>query len=170
MQGGQQLSIMHQGDRDVNCVRWIPYSNTIVAGSADHVVGLWDARSNAMVDRGLGHEGTVFGVAPAMDGVHIASGDGKGGIRAWDVRQMGRPLFQTSYAAGINSIGFDVSGSFIFAACDDGKAQVFLLDEAKTTWALSSFDAACECIAVNHDTDLVVCGAADGSVAVCTMS
>lgn len=169
MQGGQQLSILHQGDKDVNCLKWMPFSNVFVTGGADHVVGLWDARQGAMINRGLGHGGTVFGVAPALNGNTIASVDGHGGIKVWDIRKM-NPVFETQYTSGINACGFDASGSFIFAACDDGKAQVFLTDDAKSTWAMSSFDAPCETIAVNADSDLVVCGCMDGSVAVCTMT
>ena len=169
MQGGQQLSILHQGNKDINCIRWLPFSNVFCTAGADHVVGLWDARQGAMIDRGLGHTATVFGVAPALNGHSIASVDGRGGVKVWDIRKMS-PVFETQYTSGIHACGFDVSGSFIFGACDDGKAQVFLTDEQKTTWAMSSFDSPCETIAVNNEVDLVVCGCMDGSVAVCTMS
>ena len=169
LQGGQQLSVLHQGERDINCIKWCPYSNVFVTAGADHLVGLWDARNGAMINRGTGHKSTVFSVSPSMNGNHIASVDGIGGVKVWDIRKMG-VVFETKYTSGIHSCGFDVSGSFIFAACDDGKAQVFITDESKSTWALSSFDQPCESIAVNYDTDMVVCGCMDGNVAICTMS
>ena len=78
--------------------------------------------------------------------------------------------FETKYTSCINACGFDMSGSFIFGACNDGKAMVFLNDQEKSTWAMASFDAPCETIAANNDCDLVVCGCMDGNVAVCTMN
>jgi WD40 repeat protein len=167
LQGGQELSILRGHDRDINCVRRCLFSNTKVTGGADHLVGLWDAREGAMVNRGIGHSGTVFGVAPTLSGSSIASVDSTGEIKLWDIREM-RPIFETSYASTLYSCGADVTGTYIFVASDDGKAQVFIRDEAKTSWTLSTFDQACETIAVNADGDMIVCGSGDGSVAVCT--
>jgi WD40 repeat protein len=81
---------------------------------------------------------------------------------------MKRPTYQNQYVSGLNACAFDVSGSYIFAACDDGKAQVFILDAAKSSWTISTFDRECEAIAVNNDGDMVVCSSADGNIAVCT--
>jgi WD40 repeat protein len=118
----------------------------MVTGGADHLIGFWDAREGAMVNRGIGHSGTVFAVAPTLNGSSIASVDCTGEIKVWDIREM-RPIFEASY---------------------DGKAQVFIRDEARTSWTLSTFDQACETIAVNADGAMVVCGSGDDSVAVST--
>jgi WD40 repeat protein len=139
----------------------------MVTGGADHVVGLWDAREGAMVNRGKEHQGTVFGVAPTLNGSSFASVDSTGQIKMWDIREM-RPIFETSYPSQLNSCGADVTGTYIFVGSDDGKAMVFIRDEAKTSWTLSTFDQPCETIAVNADGDMVVCGSGDGNVAVCT--
>jgi WD40 repeat protein len=170
LQGGQEIEIMRGHDRDINCVRWLPFSNLLVTGGSDHLVGFWDAREGAMVNRGIAHEATVFGVAPAGNAVSVASVDGAGGIMVWDIRAMSRPrtTFTASYGSQLNSCAFDVSGTYLFTASDDGKAQVFLNDPAHTSWMLSSFDQPCECIAVNMDGDMVVCSGACGNVAVCT--
>jgi WD40 repeat protein len=140
----------------------------MVSGGADHLVGLWDAREGAMVNRGIGHSSTVFGVAPALNGRSVASVDGAGEIKIWDVREMRHPVYENQYVAGLNACAFDASGSYVFVACDDGKAQVFILDEARSSWTISTFDKECESIAVTNDGEMVVCSSADGNVAVCT--
>ena len=170
LQGGQEMCIMRGHDRDINVIKWMPYSNLMVSGGADHLVGLWDAREGAMINRGIGHQATVFGVAPALNGTAIASVDMVGGIKVWDVRKMDdvKPIYENQYSCPLYSCGFDVSGSYIFAGCDDGKAQVFMQDENKSSWTIASFDQPCETIAVNNDGDMVVCGCMDGNVAVCT--
>jgi hypothetical protein len=168
LQGGQELGIMRGHERDINVIRWFQFSNMMVSGGADHLVGLWDAREGAMVNRGIGHGSSVFGVSPALHGHSIASVDSAGEIRIWDVRKMQQPLYERQYTSGLNACAFDVSGSYIFVACDDGKAQVFILDEAKSSWTISSFDRECESIAVTNDGGMVVCSSADGNVAVCS--
>lgn len=169
LQGGQEVSILRDHNRDVNCIKWVPYSNMLVSGGADHVVGLWDAREGtAMINRGLGHTGAVFGVAPSLNGKYIASVDTKGGVKVWDIRKMKKPTFEFQYTSQINSCAFDVTGNYIFAACEDGKAQVFLVEDTKSSWTISSFDQPCDSIAVNNDCDMVVSCSMDGNVAACT--
>ena len=168
LQGGQEICILRDHDRDINCVKWIPFTNMMCSGGADHVVGLWDAReSTAMINRFLGHKGTVFGVAPSLNGRYIASTDAKGGVKVWDLRKM-EQLFEYTYTSPINGCAFDTTGSYVFAACDDGKAQVFSVEDSKSTWTISSFDQPCESIAVNYDCDMIVSSSMDGNVSVCT--
>ena len=125
---------MRGHDRDINVIKWMPYSNLMVSGGADHLVGLWDAREGAMINRGIGHKGTVFGVSPALNGQTIASVDMCGEIKVWDVRKMDdvKPIYEYTYSAPLYSCGFDVSGSYLFVGSDDGKAQLFVQNEDKT--------------------------------------
>jgi WD40 repeat protein len=120
-----------------------------------------------MVNRGVGHSAAVFGVAPALNGLSLASVDAAGEIKVWDIRKM-MPVYENTYQGPLNGCAIDVTGSYVFVASDDGKAQVFIRDESKSAWTLSTFDQPCETIAVNNDGDMVVCAGADGMVAVCT--
>ena len=129
LQGGAQVSMLRGHHRDINAVKWMPHSNLLVSGGADHLVGLWDAREGAMVNRGIGHEGAVFDVAPALCGNIFAAVDGCGGLKVWDIRKM-QPTFETNCGNVIlNGCAFDYSGNFVFTAGDDGKAQVFALEQ-----------------------------------------
>ncbi|KAH0795947.1 sperm-associated antigen 16 protein [Histomonas meleagridis] len=167
LQGGQEISILRGHERDINDIKWIPYSNVMVTAGADHLVGLWDARESAMVNRGIGHEATVFAVAPALDGKTVTSVDAKGRIKIWDMRKMA-PVCEMDYGRQLNDCAVDATGEFIFVAADDGKAEVLMKEDSGASWVMSSFDQPCEAIAVNNECDMVVCSAADGSVAVCT--
>ncbi|KAK8844977.1 hypothetical protein M9Y10_021150 [Tritrichomonas musculus] len=168
LQGGQEATILRDHNRDVNVIKWIPYTNMLVSGGADHVVGLWDAREGtAMINRGLGHTGAIFGVAPSLNGRYVCSGDCKGAVKVWDIRKM-ETVTEFNYTSQINSVALDVTGSYVFAACDDGKAQVFSVEDSKSSWTISSFDMPCESIAVNNDCDMVICGATDGNISACT--
>lgn len=168
LQGGQDVSILRDHNRDVNVVKWIPYTNMLVSGGADHVVGLWDAREGtAMINRGLGHNGAVFGVSPSLNGRYVCSGDCKGAVKVWDIRKM-ETTCEFNYNGQINSVALDATASYVFAACDDGKAQVFSVEDQKSSWTISSFDMPCESVAINNDGDMVICGAMDGNVSACT--
>lgn len=177
MQGGQQLLILNEDSKadkvklkkDFNCVKWIPFSNLIAAACADNVVGLWDPREKAMVSCAFRHQGSVFGISPSLNGQYISAVDAKGGVRLWDLRKM-KSVYEYKYTSPIYACATDIAGSYIFGACDDGKAQVFINDLEKSTWNLAKFDRSCECIAANADADLVVAGCYDGNVTVCTVN
>ena len=84
------------GDTDrVHAVAFSPDGNTLVSGSYDGTVRLWDLATHRQIGAPItGHDGQVYSVAFSRDGKVIASGADDGTVRLWDVathRQIGGP-------------------------------------------------------------------------------
>jgi WD40 repeat protein len=94
---------MRGHERDINCVKWSWFSNTITNGGADQIVGLSDAREGAIVSRGIGHFGAVFGAAPVLNENSMASVDASGEIKVWDVRKM-MPIYENLYPSSLQRV------------------------------------------------------------------
>lgn len=167
LESGQSLEILRGHDRDILSMKFVPFSNLVVTGGTDHLVGIWDSRAGAMIGRGIGHTSCVFSACPSLNNKFIASVDGQGGVKLWDLRKMS-PVFQVQVEGSLNCCSIDASGSYIFTAGSDGKGQVFLTDNSGSTWTMANFDKPCEAVSANLEADLVVFGGMDGNIAVCT--
>lgn len=67
----------------VNSVAFSPDGKTIVSGSTDRTVRLWDLEGNQIDQPFQGHESSVNSVAFNPDGKTIVSGSGDPTIRLW---------------------------------------------------------------------------------------
>lgn len=69
----------------VNSVAFSPDGTTLVSGSYDETVALWDVASGSVVRYFRGHSSSVTSVAFGDDGKTIASGSDDHTIKLWDV-------------------------------------------------------------------------------------
>ncbi|CAE7120009.1 unnamed protein product, partial [Rhizoctonia solani] len=88
---------VHEGHTNlVSSIAFSPDGQSVVSGSDDYTVRIWDACSSYPIGKPLiGHGGVVFSAACSPLGNLIASGSGDNTIRLWDPRtgqQSGEPL------------------------------------------------------------------------------
>ncbi|MEM9976401.1 MAG: caspase family protein, partial [Cyanobacteria bacterium P01_D01_bin.2] len=80
-----------QGHSDyVRSVAFSPDGNTVVSGSADQTVRLWDLKGNPIGEPFQGHSDSVLSVAFSPDGNTIVSGSADQTVRLWDLK--GNPI------------------------------------------------------------------------------
>ncbi|KAJ3192612.1 WD repeat-containing protein 38 [Irineochytrium annulatum] len=60
---------------------------SVVTGSLDHVIRLWDLRTGRLLERFLGHMDSVYSVAFTPDGRSIVSGSLDRTLKLWDLSQ-----------------------------------------------------------------------------------
>ena len=142
----------------VNCVTWVPYTNTVCTGSADKTVSLWDARANFCVQTFYGHRNAVTSVSVPMRGDAIASCDAEGNVIVWDVRMIEQ---RKSYQLGpypANSIAVDRSGTLLAVGSDDTTVKLISLQDDRVT-PLKGHDDAVQCVTFDPATNayLVSC-------------
>ena len=105
-----------------------PDGKTLVSGSADENIILWDmATLQPIGEPFIGHKDTVESVAFSPDGMTIASGGDDGEIILWDVeahQAIGEPL--AGHTFDVNSLEFSRDGRTLGSGGGDG--QIILWD------------------------------------------
>lgn len=87
----------------------------LVSGGDDFAVRLWGEEPRVLGQ----HKGKVAAVAVSPDGGTVASGSWDGSIRLWPVA--GGEARELPYpGAGVNTLGYDASGRFLYAGTSGG--------------------------------------------------
>ncbi|CAE6503413.1 unnamed protein product, partial [Rhizoctonia solani] len=89
--------IVHEGHTDiVNSVSFSPDGKSVISGSWDQTIGMWNAHSPSHIGNPLrGHSGSIFSVSYSPLGNTIASASYDKTIRLWDVnscQELGQPI------------------------------------------------------------------------------
>ena len=150
----------------VHSMAFSPDGHTLVSGSYDGTVRLWDVATHRQIGAPLnGHDGEVYSVAFSPDGKVVASGADDGMVRLWDVtthRGIGVPL--NGHDGEINSVAFSPDGTILAAGGSDGTVRLWDVATRQTTIALTGHIGVVYSVAFSPDGTMLASGGADGTV------
>ncbi|KAG8996681.1 hypothetical protein FRB94_008087, partial [Tulasnella sp. JGI-2019a] len=151
----------------IRCVAMSPDGTTIVSGSIDNTLHLWDAKTGAAIGKAMnGHTDWVDCVVVSPDGTTIVSGSGDKTLRLWDARTgvaIGKAMkghTDRVTCVTISSIGTTiVSGSF------DNTLHLWdVRTGAAIGEAMEGHTSVVHCIAVSPDGKSIVSGSFDNTL------
>jgi len=93
-------------NEDVRSVAVSADGRTLVSGSGDSTIKLWDVASGQLKATLNGHEGAVVSVATSPDGKTIASSSNDNTIRLWDVDKQQLTATLNNGSNGVSSVAF----------------------------------------------------------------
>jgi WD40 repeat protein len=109
----------------VNSVAFSPDGGTIVSGSKDRTLKLWDAATGRELRTFIGHLDSVTSVAFSPDGRIIGSGSEDNTIKLWDAAT-GRELRTlVGHMNSVNSVTFSSEGRQIVSGGEDGTVRLW---------------------------------------------
>ena len=123
---GQQVGEALRGHKGwVNSVAFSPDGTSIVSGSFDETIRVWDVVTGKQVGE-MGHENSVNSVAFSPDGTHIVSGFFDKTIRVWDAvtgQQVSEAL--RGHEDLVHSVMFSRGGTCIGSGSSDKTIMVW---------------------------------------------
>jgi WD40 repeat protein len=86
---GEPLHTLSNRDlAQVSAVAFTIDGRSLLSGSWDHRLRLWDAIGEKVIRSFQDHDGPVFAVAPLPDGNHVLSASGDGTLKLWDFSKL----------------------------------------------------------------------------------
>ena len=86
--GGPLHTLSNRDLAQVSAVAFSIDGRSLLSGSWDHRLRLWDPMGEKVIRSFEDHDGPVFAVAPLPNGNHVLSGSGDGTLKLWDFSQL----------------------------------------------------------------------------------
>lgn len=141
-----------------------PDGKTIVSGSGDSTLILWDLRGNRQLEPLRGHRAEITDVAFSSDGEFIVSASSDGTLLLWnlDDKQPSAPF--RAHDGQVNAIAISGSGEniYIVSGGNDGYLVLWDRDGNPRTNKFSGYDGPIKAVAFSPDGQFVLSGAANG--------
>ncbi|KIO13849.1 hypothetical protein M404DRAFT_120746 [Pisolithus tinctorius Marx 270] len=153
----------------VNSVAFSPDGKSIVSGSQDTTVRLWDVEGGVQIGSPLeGHKNEVNSVAFSPDGKRIVTGSWDNTVRFWDVEggvQIGSPL--KGHTNPIFSVAFSPDGKSIVSGSWDKTVRVWDVEGGVQIGSpLKGHTDGVNSVAFSPDGKRIVSGSLDNTVMV----
>ena len=117
------VTILEGHTNSVSSVSFSPDGQTLVSGSWDKTVRVWDVNTGRHLRTLTGHTNRVTYVSFSPDGQTLVSGSWDGTVRVWDVNT-GRHL-RTLTVSGVISISFSPDGQTLASGSLDGTVRLW---------------------------------------------
>lgn len=115
----------------VTSVAFSPAGNTVVSGSADKTVILWDIESGKEIRRFTGHTDSVNSVAFSPKGDSVLSGSADNSLILWNVKTGEQIHRFARHTESVNSIALSPDGITAASGSSDGTILLWNIDTGK---------------------------------------
>ncbi|NET06274.1 MAG: hypothetical protein F6K16_16540 [Symploca sp. SIO2B6] len=119
------VAFSREGHTTIHSVAFSPDSKTIVSGSWDGTIRLWDSSGNPIAPPLRGHQDEVRSVAFSSDGKTIVSGSDDGTIRLWDTSGKAIAPPMRGHQEWVLSVAFSPDGKTIVSGSGDGTIRLW---------------------------------------------
>ena len=134
---------------------------TLVSGSYDGSVRLWDLPSGEDRKVFRGHEGGVLAVAVSPGGRYVASGGWDRHIIIWDPQSGSRVRQLRRHRAGVSALAFSSDGRYLLSGSFDGTLYVWDVESGTLRGNLVGHDLAVQAVTVSPNGSVAASAGAD---------
>jgi WD40 repeat protein len=149
-------------------VAFSPDGKTVVSGSADKTVRIWDVVTGDNTQVLKGHTDKVYSVAFSPDGKTVVSGSHDGTIRTWDVK-LGLLLTTISvedHGDIVFSFAFSPDGKTIAYGSIDGNVRTMNVQTGEMIQIMEKHADEIETVAFSPDGNMVVSADVYGTICI----
>lgn len=143
-----------------------PNGVTLVSGSFDTTLKLWNLTTVKEIATLEGNAGSVHSVATSPDGSIVASGNGDNTIKLWNLstRQEIRTL--QGHSSSVESVAISPDGKMLASGSFDGTIKLWELPTGKESRTLRGHEGAVKSVAFSPDGQTLASGSEDNTIKV----
>jgi WD40 repeat protein len=160
------LKLLEGHENAVSSVAFSPNGKTIVSGSYDQTVRVWDAATGVEQHKITGHEHGVESVTFSPDGKTIVSGSDDQTVRVWDAATGVEQHKITGHEEPVFSVAFSPDGKTIVSGSQDRTVRLWNAATGVEQHKMTGHESEVESVAFSPDGKLVVSGSYNQTVRV----
>ena len=146
-----------------------PDGRTVVSGSGDKTLKVWDMETGKCRATLIGHTSTVFGVAITPDGRTVVSGSDDKTLKVWDLATGKCRATLEGHASYVLGVAITSDGRTVVSGSDDKTLKVWDMETGKCRATLEGHSGALLGVAISPDGRTVVSGSGDKTLKVWDM-
>jgi WD40 repeat protein/tRNA A-37 threonylcarbamoyl transferase component Bud32 len=167
LSGGQKNSLVNTltgHSKQVYSVAITPDGQTLVSGSRDNTIKLWNLPDGKPLDTLSGHTDKVKSIAISRDKQIIASGSGDGTIKLWNLKkgQLLRTL--SGHSSYVLSVAISPDGQTLASSSADKTVKLWNLRTGKLLRTLSGHSSWLYSVAISPDGQTLAAGSDDRTI------
>ena len=146
------------------CVAISPDGQTLVSGSGDQTIKLWNLPTGELRRTLAGHSGTVWSVTLSPDGQTLASGSSDNTIKIWKLGSGKLRRTLSGHSDAIMSITLSPDGQILASGSRDNTIKIWKLGSGKLLRTLSGHSDAIRSIAFSPNGQILASGSSDNTI------
>lgn len=141
-----------------------PKDTTLVSGSYDTTVKLWNWETGKETDTLQVNGGTVHAVAISSDGKILASGMGNNTIKLWNLATKEEIGTLIGHTSAVKSLAISADGKTLASGSFDGNIKLWNLATQKENDTFAGHSSSVESLALTAGGKMLVSGSADKTI------
>ena len=162
----RELGLLTGHANTVHSVVFSRNSTTLVSGSIDGQVKLWDVATKENIATLTGHTSEVYSVAFSPDDTTLASAGGFQDykVRLWDVGTGENIATFEGHTNSVNSLAFSSDGAILASGSNDRTVKLWDVKRKENITTLAGHTDLISSVAFSPDRTIIASGARDGTV------
>ncbi|MBD2088753.1 serine/threonine protein kinase [Microcoleus sp. FACHB-1515] len=148
----------------INCLAISPDGQSLMTGSADFTIRLWNLATGQTIRTLQGHQTFVNAIETTPNGRTLISGDADGEIKLWNLATGQATRSLQAHARPVNAIDINPNGSTIATGSADNTVKLWNTATGTVIHTLSGHSSSVNAIDFSPDGKLIVSGSADNTV------
>jgi WD40 repeat protein len=149
----------------VKAVAFTHDSKIVASGGGDKTIQLWDVKEERLeLGKLTGHSSEVRYLVIAPDGESLASGDGHGVIKFWNLRTKREIRSIKASSLPIRSLAFSPDSQMLVSGSDDYRIKLWNAKTGKEDCTLGQHSAPVNSVAFSPDGKIIASGSDDSKI------
>jgi serine/threonine protein kinase len=148
----------------VSSIAMNPKGTTVVSGSYDTTVKLWNWKTGKETDTLQVNGGSIHAVAISNDGKILAVGTGNNTIKLWNLATLEEIGTFTGHTSAVKSLAISADGKTLASGSFDGNIKLWNVATQQETDTFIGHSDSVESLAFTSDGQSIVSGSADNTI------
>jgi WD40 repeat protein len=148
----------------VNAIALTPDGKTVISGSRDNTIKIWDLDTGTEKFTLQGHRNSVRAISVTPDGKTVISGSDDNTIKIWDVVTETEKFTLLGHSSWVSAISVTPDGKTVISGSDDNTIKIWDVVTETEKFTLLGHSSWVSAIALTPDGKTVISGSRDNTI------